>query len=183
MFLLFDNSVRTNSLNIRYGDIRIKQYQKVTYLGCILYNNLSGESMATKLLGLINRRLSKNIQTSQYKCIRYCLKLENRAHVGINEFKETNWLPMKKPFGQYVCTNIFKFFRNTSPEYVSELYRLIQHEHSTNYICHTETAIMTKRPFLSSDQLTCSFKIKCHTFKHEIRNCFWSAPKKENEDA
>ena len=33
------------SLNIRYGDTEIKQHTKVTYLGCILDNDLSGESM------------------------------------------------------------------------------------------------------------------------------------------
>ena len=30
------------SLNIRYGDTEIKQHTKVTYLGCILDNDLSG---------------------------------------------------------------------------------------------------------------------------------------------
>ena len=45
------------SLNIRYGDTEIKQHTKVTYLGCILNNDLSGESMVTKVLSLINGRL------------------------------------------------------------------------------------------------------------------------------
>ena len=44
-------------LNIKYGDIKIKQHSKVTYLGCVLDNDLSGESMATKVSGLINGRL------------------------------------------------------------------------------------------------------------------------------
>ena len=44
-------------LDIKYGDIKIKQHNKVTYLGCILDSNLSGESMATKVLGLVNGRL------------------------------------------------------------------------------------------------------------------------------
>ena len=44
-------------LDLRYGDIEIKQHSKVTYLGCILDNDLSGESMATKVLSLVNNRL------------------------------------------------------------------------------------------------------------------------------
>ena len=106
--------------DLRYGDIEIKQHSKVTYLGCILDNDLSGESMATKVLRLVNnrlkflyrkqkfltlslrrllcnaliqlhydyacsawcpslnKRLSKKIETSQNKCIRYCLNLDNR---------------------------------------------------------------------------------------------------------
>ena len=103
------------------------------HLGCILEDNLSGESMATKVLSLVNNRLKflywkqkfvtlplhnllcnslilshydsacsawypslnkrlslKKIQTSQNKCIRFCLKLDNKAHVGINEFIKIN---------------------------------------------------------------------------------------------
>ena len=37
-------------LDLRYGDIEIKQHSRVTYLGCILDNDLSGEFMATKVL-------------------------------------------------------------------------------------------------------------------------------------
>ena len=33
-------------LNIKYGDITIKQHNNVTYLECILHNNLSGEPIA-----------------------------------------------------------------------------------------------------------------------------------------
>ena len=46
-----------DALNVRRGDINIKQYTNVTYLGCELDQYLSGESMATKVLGKINGRL------------------------------------------------------------------------------------------------------------------------------
>ena len=44
-------------LNITYGNVNIKQYEKVTYLGCILDNTLSGESMALHVINKINARL------------------------------------------------------------------------------------------------------------------------------
>ena len=47
----------SRNLDIRYKDIEIKQHSKVTYLGCIIDNNLSGEAMATRVLGTINGRL------------------------------------------------------------------------------------------------------------------------------
>ena len=113
-------------LELRYGGIEIKKHSKVTYLGFKLDNNVCGESMATKVLSLVNnrlkllyrkqkiltlllrrllcnsliqphydyaccawypylnKRLSKKIQTSQNKCIRFCLNLDNKAHVDIN---------------------------------------------------------------------------------------------------
>ena len=36
---------KQRDLDPRYGDIEINQHSKVTYLGCILDNDLSGESM------------------------------------------------------------------------------------------------------------------------------------------
>jgi len=46
-----------DKLNIRRDDINIIQHSKVTYLGCILDCNMSGEYMATKVLLKINARL------------------------------------------------------------------------------------------------------------------------------
>ena len=125
-------------LNLKYRDIEIKQHCRVTYLGCILDNILSGEHMAAKLLNTVNNRLkffyrkqkvlslslrrllcngliqphfdyacaawypllnkrqSKRIQIAQNKCIRCCLNLDNKAHIGTNEFLKINWLPTKK---------------------------------------------------------------------------------------
>ena len=44
-------------LEIKYGNINIKQYSKVTYLGCELDENLSGEAMALKVINKINSRI------------------------------------------------------------------------------------------------------------------------------
>ena len=51
------NCKNFKKLDIRRGDIMIKQHSTVTYLGCILDENLSGESMATRMLGKINGKL------------------------------------------------------------------------------------------------------------------------------
>ena len=53
----------------------------------------------------LNKRLSKKIQTSQNKCIWYCLNLDNKTHVHINEFIEINWLPTIERVAQHKCVN------------------------------------------------------------------------------
>ena len=148
------NKVR--ELDIRRGNIKIKQQSKVTYLGCILDNDLSGESMAIHALGKINNRLKflyrnqaflnsslrrllcnaiiqphydfaclawypnlnkglkKKVQTSQNKCVRFCLNMGNRDHVGMNEFKRINWLPTKETFEQCVLTSIYNVFNKAA---------------------------------------------------------------------
>ena len=41
---------KVSSLEIKYGELHIKQYHTVTYLGCLLDETLSGESMASKVI-------------------------------------------------------------------------------------------------------------------------------------
>ena len=48
---------KASPLNIQYKDIKIRQYSKVTYLGCILDETLSGESMAIHAINKVNSRL------------------------------------------------------------------------------------------------------------------------------
>ena len=58
--ILFGNELnikRAELLNIIYGNIKIKRYTKVTCLGCILDESLSGESMALHALNKIISRL------------------------------------------------------------------------------------------------------------------------------
>ena len=162
-------------LNLKYGDIEIKQHSKVSYLGCTLDNILSGEQMAAKVLNTINNRLkflhrkqkflslslrrllcnaliqphfdyacaawypllnkrqSKRIQIAQNKCIRYCLNLDNKAHIGTNEFLKINWLPPKKElnnaFGLTSLTFLIKCLLNTQQKYST---------HPPRYTIHVE---------------------------------------------
>ena len=60
----------------------------------------------------LNKRLTKRIQRAQNKCIRFCLNLNNRAHIGIKEFTNINWLPTKERFEQCMTAKVFKFFDN-----------------------------------------------------------------------
>ena len=45
---------RVPKLKIKYKNIQIKQHSKVTYLGCILDETMSGESMVLKVINKIN---------------------------------------------------------------------------------------------------------------------------------
>ena len=57
---------KASPLNIQYKDIKIKQYSKVTYLGCILDETLSGESMATHVINKVNSRLRFLYQQNKF---------------------------------------------------------------------------------------------------------------------
>ena len=156
---------KVNSLEIKYGEIHIKQYHTVTYLGCLLDETLSGESMALKVINKINsrlrflyrknrflspplrrllcnsliqphfdyacsawypnlnRRLKSKLQILQNKCIRFCLNLNNRAHIEQKEFEKINWLPVNDRFKQVISSMSFKFCNNTSPPYMNDVFK------------------------------------------------------------
>ena len=151
-------------LNIHYKNIKIKQYSKVTYLGCILDETLSGESMAIHLINKINSRLrflyrqnrylsfplcrllcnamiqpffdyacnawypninkklKTRLQAAQNKCIRFCLKLDDRFRLESREFERINWLPVQERISQCAVCNVYKFFSKHSPDYFEELF-------------------------------------------------------------
>ena len=44
-------------LNIKYGDIQIKQHSKVKYLRCLMDETMSGEAMALNIIHKINNKL------------------------------------------------------------------------------------------------------------------------------
>ena len=48
---------KLQKLEIIYNNIRIKQHSRVIYLGCILEETMSGESMAHKVISKVNARL------------------------------------------------------------------------------------------------------------------------------
>ena len=70
----------------------------------------------------LTQSLSKKLQITQNKCIRFCLQLGNRSHIGTTEFKQINWLPINERFSQCVCSTIFKFFNNNCPAYMKEMF-------------------------------------------------------------
>ena len=55
-------------------------------------------------------------------CIKFCLSLGNRSHVGIKEFKDINWLPVNARFEQNVTTNIFKQQNKLAPKYIDGMF-------------------------------------------------------------
>ena len=125
-----------------YNNIQIKQYSRVTYLGCILEETMPGESMAHEVISKVyarlqflhrknkyltpnmrrllcnaliqphfdyacsawypnlSKKLKNRIQTSQNKCIRFCLQLDKLSHISQKEFETINWLSIKERYNQ-----------------------------------------------------------------------------------
>ena len=70
----------------------------------------------------LTKTLSIKLQRAQKKCIRFCLNLDNRAHLDKKEFKDINWLPVKERVVQRIYVTAYNVFRGTSSLYMSEIF-------------------------------------------------------------
>ena len=85
---------RQQKLKINYGDIEIEQYDSVKYLGCILDNDLSGESMASNALSKINGRL-KFLYRNQNYLDKFLRRLLSNAIIQPHfDYACSTWFPV-----------------------------------------------------------------------------------------
>ena len=187
-FILFASKFKIKKirkLNIKYGNIQIKQHSKVKYLGYMLDETMPAETMAHSVINKINnlkflyqknrfltptlrrllcnapiqplldyacsawypnltKKLKNRIQTSQNKCIRFCLQLDKTTHISHKEFETRNWLPMTERFNQCIISIVFKYVNDQCPNYLNEVFQTAP-----------ENNIQTRGSFL---KLKCPFR-------------------------
>ena len=80
---------------------------------------------------LLNKKLKTKLQCAQNKCIRFCLNMSPRSHIGTNEFLKINWLPTKNRVEQCLALNIYKYFNKIAPSYVDDLFLRSQNPYNT----------------------------------------------------
>ena len=83
----------TKSLNIVYNGIEIRQHAKVKYLGCILDESLSGESMALNVIDKINSRLKFLHRQNRFLTPHLHRLLCNALIQPLFDYAYTAWLP------------------------------------------------------------------------------------------
>ena len=54
-------------------------------------------------------KLKNKIQTTQNKCVQFCLNLDKMAHISQNEFEKLNWLPISDRINRCILSTTFKF--------------------------------------------------------------------------
>ena len=70
----------------------------------------------------INKKLKMRLQAAQNKCIRFCLKLNDRSSIKSKDFEKINWLPIHERVSQCSLCSIYNFFTKNCPNYFDEIY-------------------------------------------------------------
>ena len=170
LFYTKNRKKKIGTLDIQYGDVKIKQYSKVTYPGRELDESLSGESMALKVINKINSRLKFLYRKNRY--LKPCLKrlLCNawiQSHFdyacsawypNLNKKLTSKLLPVSERFNQYLCSDTFKFFKETCSQHFHDIYR----QSRQNQANTRSSVLKLKHPLRN----TCSGKKNCRIW-HE----------------
>ena len=80
-------------LKINYKNIQIKQHSSATYLGCILDESVSGESMAVKVINKINSRLKFLNRKNKFLTPALCRLLCNTCIQPQFDYALSAWYP------------------------------------------------------------------------------------------
>ena len=70
----------------------------------------------------LTKKLKHRIQTTQNKCMRFCLQLEKLKTISHEQFECLNWLPVTPRFKQFVDSFVFKYFNEQCPNYLNEVF-------------------------------------------------------------
>ena len=71
----------------------------------------------------LNQKLKKKLQTTQNKCIRFCLQLSSRTRLTFQHLEKINWLPIKERVHQSILSHVHKSLNNDSPIYMSDMFK------------------------------------------------------------
>jgi len=131
----------------------------------------------------------------QNKCIRFCLQLDNRSHIGEAQFKKINWLPVNDRVNQISNVYVFKYFANETPYYIGELFENLENRNIStrnSFLKLRQPSVKTnfgkKALFFTApalwNKLNCDLK-QCksvNSFKHALKhNLFKEIEEKEKD--
>ena len=71
---------------------------------------------------LLNKAFKKRFQTTQNKCIRYCLDLPSRSHMSATHCRKINWLPVDLRVELCTATSVYKYRNQLASSYFNDIF-------------------------------------------------------------
>ena len=126
----------------------------------------------------LTKKLNHRIQTTQNKCMGFCLQLDELKHMSHEEFEHLNWLPMTYRFKQCVNSMVFKYFNELFHNYLHEVFDVVAESNfklrSSNV--HFES-LVTVQPFRTKP-LILKRSNNLNIFKYDFKKYFLKELKK-----
>ena len=132
------------------------------------------------------------LQAAQNKCIRFCLKLNDRSSIKSKDFEKIKWLPIHEKISQCSLYSIYNFFAKNCPNYFDETYVLVEtigvHTCSSNQklnVPHRKANVGQKALSYVDPSLwnnlnkTLKNPTSLNTFKHNTKKHYFNKLKKK----
>ena len=71
---------------------------------------------------LLNKAFIKRFQTTENKCIRYCLDLPSRSHISATHLRKINWLPVDLRVELCTATCVYKYWNQLAPSHLNDIF-------------------------------------------------------------
>ena len=184
-------------INGRLHFIYRKNRYLVLYLKRLLCNaiiQLHFDYVCSTWYPNLNKKLKSKLHTIQNKCIRFCLQLDSRSHIGIKEFEQIIWLPVSKRFNQCICSNAFKFFNENCPLYLPDLYipsgqnqintrfSVLKLKHPSRSTFSGQNTLSYLTPTVWNNLPTClKLSNTLNSFNHSVKEHFFKKMKKKSK--
>ena len=113
-------------MNSRFNNLFRKKHFLIPRFRRLLWNALIQPHFyyaCTVWYPNLNKKMKNKIQTTQKKCVRFCLNLDKMAHISQNEFEKLNWLPISDRINQSLLSTTFKFVKDIGPNYLNEVFQ------------------------------------------------------------
>ena len=74
------------------------------------------------LRGMLTKKLKYRNQTTQNKCMCFCLQLRKLKYISHEKFERLNWLPVTYRIKQCAKSIVFKCFSEECPNYLKKVF-------------------------------------------------------------
>ena len=129
----------------------------------------------------------QKLQILQNKTIRFVLNCSPRTHIGFNEFKIINWIPVSERVKQIKLNNMFRIIHGTAPKYLRDSFFMVSQEHDrytrtsvqSLVLPHVKSAGAKSFRYSASkmwNRLPVHLRMQENflTFKHAVRKHMWT---------
>ena len=134
----------------------------------------------------LNRGLKVKLQIAQNKCIQFCLFMGNRDGIRYKHLKKINWLPVSERVNQIIAVSVYKFSKNLSPNYMTDIFKKTESKRRTRYSDESKINIPLRKHEYGKNCLSylgatiwnsIDNGIKqsktCNSFKHGVKDKFF----------
>ena len=143
----------------------------------------------------LTKGIKSKLQIAQNKCICFCLFLGNREGIRYKHLRKINWLPVAERVNQFIAVSVYKFFNTLAPIYMAEIFIKSENIRTTRSTDETKLLIPRRRNEYGKNCLSylgatiwnsinsTIRKVKtCNTFKHKIKDKYFSDIKQKECD-